>query len=156
MTAADDARHALAAFICMLLSGCGGNDIAGTYTCENVGFVKSIELTPGGKIYTKAEVLGETQQTAGTYEIDGTRLVGTVDGTTTVMDIENGILVYGKGKCVPGDYPDQNASAAQHRKGAAKSDTKEERRLLGTYRIDIAALMNANLESLEKRDRSIF
>lgn len=111
---------------CVLLSACGGNDITGTYTCESLGFVKSIELTPDGRIYTKAEVLGETQQTAGTYEVDGTKLIATVDGSTTVMGIDNGALVSGEGECVTAD---------------------RERKLLGTYIIDMEALKKSALES---------
>lgn len=143
----DHTHKAVAAFACMLLSACGGgNDIAGTYTCENLGFVKSIELTPKGKIYAKAEVLGETQQTAGTYEIDGNRLIGTVNGETTVMDIDDGILVSGQGKCVPGDYTEpQNSSITRPPKEAVETKASGDRELIGTYRIDMAALMKTPL-----------
>jgi hypothetical protein len=79
------------------LAACGG--MAGTYACENVGFVKSIELTSDGKVFADADVYGTTQKTAGTYKVDGDRLIADVGGQSSVFDIKDGKLVVGDGQC---------------------------------------------------------
>jgi hypothetical protein len=79
------------------LAACGG--MAGTYACENVGFVKSIELTSDGKVFAEADVYGTTQKTAGTYKVDGDRLITDVSGQSSVFDLVDGKLVLGDGQC---------------------------------------------------------
>lgn len=79
------------------LAACGG--MAGTYTCENVGFVRSVKLTSDGKVFAEADIYGTIQKTAGTYEVDGDRLIADVGGQSSVFDIEDGKLVLGDGQC---------------------------------------------------------
>jgi hypothetical protein len=73
--------------------------MAGTYSCDNLGFVKSVELTGDGKVFAEADIYGTTQKTAGTYEIDGDRLITDVGGQSNVFDIVDGNLVAGDGQC---------------------------------------------------------
>ena len=82
----------------LALGGCGGG-LSGTYVCKDVGPVDRIELTSDGKIYAEANVYGVEQRTAGTYEIDGERLVSSVNGSSTVFGIDGGDLTYGNGRC---------------------------------------------------------
>lgn len=90
-------RHLLTILSPLTLAACGG--MAGTYACENVGFVKTIELTNDGKVFAEADVYGTTQKTAGTYEVDGDRLITDVGGQSNVFDIKGGKLVLGDGQC---------------------------------------------------------
>ncbi len=92
-------KRLLLAALPLLLAACG-NKMAGTYACEGVGYVTKVELTSDGKIFAEADVFGNVQKTAGTYEVEGKRLIGTVNGETSVFDIEDGNLLAHGGKCV--------------------------------------------------------
>lgn len=140
----------ITAINCVLLIACSGNDVAGIYACQDLGFVETIELTRDGRIYTKAKVLGETQQTAGTYEIDGTRLIAVVNGSTTVMDIDNGAFVLGEGKCVSAEQGRKLQGARSYEEGDYKPGTatsERERNLQGSYRIDMESLKQYLLDT---------
>lgn len=81
------------------------NDVSGTYICAGLGHLRafelvSIELTPDGKTYLKGETFTGPQEKAGSYEIDGKRLITTVDGQMTVMAIDGRSLSLGNGLCV--------------------------------------------------------
>lgn len=81
------------------------NGVSGAYVCAGLGRLSafelvSIELTPDGKAYLKGESFTGPQEKAGSYEIDGQRLITTVDGQTTVMTIDGHSLTQGDGLCV--------------------------------------------------------
>lgn len=81
------------------------NSVPGAYICAGMGGpslleLVSIELTPDGKAYLKGETFQGPQEKAGTYEVDGARLITTVDGQTTVMTIDGRSLTLGDGLCV--------------------------------------------------------
>jgi hypothetical protein len=71
----------MAAVVCvglLTLSGC--DDFEGTYT-DSENIVK-VEFKDGEKVYVS---LGDLGTKAGTYEIDGDRVVVKIDGDTTVL-----------------------------------------------------------------------
>lgn len=79
--------------------------VSGAYVCAGTGHLSlveltSLELTPDGKAYLKGETFQGSQEKAGTYEIDGKRLITTVDGQTTVMAIDGRSLTLEDGLCV--------------------------------------------------------
>lgn len=90
-------RTCLILLACLPLAACGG--MAGTYLCEDVGYLDSVELTRDGKVYAQANVFGNVQKTAGTWKVDGDRLITDVSGQSNVFDIKDGNLVLGKGQC---------------------------------------------------------
>jgi hypothetical protein len=90
-------RNILTLIALLPLAGCGG--MAGTYSCENVGFVRTIELTSHGMVFAEADIYGTTQKTAGTYKLDGDRLITDVGGRSNVFDVVDRKLVLGNGQC---------------------------------------------------------
>jgi hypothetical protein len=90
-------RHPLIILAFLPLAACGG--MAGTYSCENIGFLDSIELTSNGKAFVENKIVGTSQKIATTYEVEGKRLIIHAGGLAGVFDIEDGNLVAGDGQC---------------------------------------------------------
>jgi hypothetical protein len=87
-------RHPLILLAFLPLAACGG--LAGTYVCEGMDGVATIELTGDGNLLAEPSLHGVP---AGTYKIDGNRLITDVGGRSNVFDIKDGNLVLGDGQC---------------------------------------------------------
>jgi len=92
-------RSLACAFLPLLLASCTPG-VKGVYTCEG-GLLDSISLESGGKAYASATMFGMKQQRAGTYTVDGDKVVITINGDSTVFThsgktLDGGVIA---GKC---------------------------------------------------------
>lgn len=134
----------IAASIATVITGCSKNEennpeqveklkkssIVGRYDCrmENEALAKliSVDLREKGRAYTKSKALGVSNETVGTYERDGDRLIITVDGKATVFNISANLISLNqsgiKAKC----YKEESAEEKNQRLSS----------LFGTYVLD--------------------
>lgn len=88
----------------LFLSACGSggarglSGVAGNYTCTD-SILETLNLTSSGKVYATMMFLGQKMEKAGTYEVDGAKVIVKLDTPAVFTRSGNTLDAGVNGKC---------------------------------------------------------